>query len=67
MTPKKKKKKKKGDDLTLPLIHDYSKALNKAEANYSIMEKELLTIKTTLTECRHFHQGAKHKIISISI
>jgi len=56
----------KGDDRTLYTIYFYSKTLSKAEVNYSIIEKELLTIKTAFTEWRHFLQCTKHKIIVYS-
>ena len=44
-------------------VYYYSKKLNKAEINYSITEKELLSIKTAFVEWRHLLMGAKHKVL----
>jgi transposase InsO family protein len=44
----------------------YSRALNAAERNYCIYDKELLAIKVALEEWRHHLEGSRHKIIVYS-
>jgi len=54
--------------MTGPFVQSTSnpKSSSKAEVNYSITKKGLLTIKTAFTEWRHLLQSAKHKIIVYS-
>ena len=40
----------------------YSRALNAAERNYCIYDKELLAIKVAFDEWRHYLEGSLHKI-----
>ncbi len=41
----------------------FSRALNNAEKNYSITEKELLAIKCAFSNWRHLLLGARHQIV----
>src|SRR5260221_14399899 len=43
-----------------------SKSFNKAERNYQVYDRELLSIVQALHECRHHIQGFPHKTIVLS-
>ena len=44
----------------------YSRALNAAERNYCIYDKELLAIKVAFDEWRHYLEGSQHQITVFS-
>jgi len=49
------------DNLLYPVTF-YSRSLNKAEVNYTIYDKELLTIITAFDIWRHHLEGAKYSV-----
>ncbi|KAK3506565.1 hypothetical protein QTP70_009903 [Hemibagrus guttatus] len=44
----------------------FSRKLNPAERNYHIGNRELLAVKLTLEECRHWLEGAKHLFLVLT-